>query len=318
MPADLPARLAEISRSKRLRADGRDGRSAHHHGKGALMGSSGSSNQTPVVTSQTKDPWVGAQPALNTALQSATSYFNSGLGYLPYTGQTTADLYNPANLAGINNTYSLAASEPQGSANLQAARGYLGNMVSNQGLSDPLKTMATTLSQQQNPYLQGVLDQQMAKVNSAYSGAGRYGSGMHDAAIAQAIAPTLAQDYMQRQGMAADIYNQGLQRAGQATQLIPTLDAARYASTDQLLNYGGIQRGYEQALLDQQLKLFNAQQSRPWEQLARENAIIGGAGGLGGTQITTSPGATQPSTTQKLLGGALAGAGLGSAIFPGI
>src|SRR5262245_15139398 len=308
MPADLPARLAEISRSKRLRADGRDGRSAHHHGKGALMGSSGSSNQTPVVTSQTKDPWIGAQPALNTALQSATSYFNSGLGYLPYTGQTTADLYNPANLAGINNTYSLAASEPQGSANLQAARGYLGNMVSNQGLSDPLKTMATTLSQQQNPYLQGVLDQQMAKVNSAMSGAGRYGSGMHDAAIAQAIAPTLAQDYMQRQGMAADIYQQGLQRAGQASQLIPTLDEARYAGAGHLMDIGNIQRQYDQAVMDSQLKYWNAQQAWPWEQLARGMAIFGQAGGLGGTQISSSPGATQPSSLQRGLGGALAGA----------
>ena len=39
---------------------------------------------------------------------------------------------------------------------------------------------------------------------------------------------------------------------------------------------------------------------------------------LGGTQITSSPGATQPSTLQRVLGGSLAGAGLGSSILPGI
>lgn len=280
------------------------------------MGGSSGGGQTPVVQTQTKDPWVGAQPALNTALQSATSYFNSGLGYQPYTGQTTADLYNPFNLAGMNNAYNLASSEPQGSANLQSARGYLGNMVTNQGLSDPLRTMASTLAGQQNPYLQGVIDQQMAKANSAMSGAGRYGSGSHDAAIAQAIAPTLAQDYMQRQGMAANIYGEGLQRAGAAAQLTPTLDEARYTGAAHLLDVGNLRRQYDQAALDAQMKTYNAAQAWPWEQVARLNAIASGSGGLGGTQVTSSPGPTQPSTLQRVLGGALAGGGMGSMFGP--
>jgi hypothetical protein len=156
----------------------------------------------------------------------------------------------------------------------------------------------------------------MNKVNSAMSGAGRYGSGMHDAAIAASIAPTLAQDYMQRQGMAADIYGQGLQRAGNAAQLIPTLDEARYANIAHQMDMGNVQRNYEQALIDQNVKRWNAEQARDWEQLARWNAIVGGAGGLGGTQVTTSPGATQPSTMQRVLGGGLAGAGMGSMFGP--
>jgi hypothetical protein len=157
------------------------------------------------------------------------------------------------------------------------------------------------------------------------SGSGRYGSGSHDAAIAAAIAPTLAQDYAQRQqlqmqatGAMGDIYSQGLQRAGQASQLIPTLDEARYGSAAHLMDLGQQQRSYDQALLDQQLKIWNAQQALPWESLQRYAALAQGAGGLGGTQITSSPGATQPSSTQRILGGALAGAGLGSAIFPGV
>lgn len=280
----------------------------------------GSSGQQPVTqqTTQTKDPWISAQPALQQIISSASGLYNAGTGYQPYPGNTTASPFNAYSNQAIGDITGIVNAEPYGSTALQGARGYLGDLVTNQGLTDPLKNMASTLATQQNPYLQDVLNQQMSKVNSAMSGAGRYGSGSHDAAIAQAIAPTLQQDYMQRQGMAADIYGQGLQRAGQASQLIPQLDQARFANAGALMGLGGMQQSYDQAQLDQALKLYNAQQSLPWEQLARFNAIVGGAGGLGGTQITSTPGATQPSTMQRVLGGSLAGAGLGSAIFPGI
>jgi len=277
----------------------------------------GSSGQQPVTqqTTQTRDPWSQAQPYLLNTMSQAANLYNAQAGYQPYPGQTTASL-NPALQGAWNLTTSLAQSEPYGSTQLAGARNLMGDLVTNQGLSPELQSMAGTLAGQQNPYLQGVIDQQMAKVNSAMSGAGRYGSGSHDAAIAQAIAPTFAQDYMQRQGMAADIYGQGLTRAGQAAQLIPTLDQARYANLGMMQDVGTQQRAYDQALLDQQLKLWNAQQAYPWEQLARYNAIVGQAGGLGGTQVTSSPGATQPSTTQRVLGGGLAGAGLGSMFGP--
>src|SRR5262252_1832542 len=243
----------------------------------------GGGGQQPVTqqTTQTRDPWSAAQPFLTSAMGQASNLWQGGVGYIPYSGNTTAPL-NEAMQTGLSRGIGLAEGEPFGSENLAGARSYLADLIAKQGLSAPLQSMASTLAGQANPYLQGALNQQMDKVNSAMSGAGRYGSGAHSAAIAQAIAPTLAQDYLPRQGMATNIYGQGLQRAGQATETIPALDAARYASTDALLNYGGVQRGYDQALLDQQLKYYNATQSYPWEQLARANAIYGQAGGLGG------------------------------------
>jgi hypothetical protein len=292
----------------------------------------GSSGQQPVTqqTTQTKDPWGPSQPYLQGAMASASALYNTNSGYQPYTGNTTANLYNQYTNPAIANIMQIAANEPGGSTQLQGARNLMGDMVTNQGLNAGLQTAAGQYGDiysralgNENPYLQGVLNQQMGKVNSAMSGAGRYGSGSHDAAIAQAIAPTLAQDYMQRQqlqmqatGAMGDIYGQGLQRAGQAAQLIPQLDEARFANAGKLMDLGQQQRSYEQALLDQTLKLHNAQQAYPWENLARYQAIIGGAGGLGGQQITTSPGATQPSTMQRVLGGGLAGAGMGSMFGP--
>jgi hypothetical protein len=280
----------------------------------------GSSGQTPVTqqTVQTKDPWSAAQPHLTGIMGQAATMYGAGTGYQPYTGNTTANPFNQYSNQAVSDITGIANAEPYGSAALQGARDYMSTLVGNQGLSDPLKNIASTLSTQQNPYLQGVINQQMDKVNSAMSGAGRYGSGAHDAGIAQAISGTLAQDYLQRQGMATDIYNQGLQRAGQASQLIPSLDQARFGNANAMLGLGSMQQGYDQALLDQQLKLWNAQQAYPWEQLSRYAALAQGAGGLGGQQVTTSPGATQPSQLQRILGGATAGAGIGTAIFPGI
>jgi hypothetical protein len=292
----------------------------------------GSSGQQPVTqqTVQTKDPWSAAQPHLTGIMGQAASMYGAGTGYQPYTGNTTANLYQPDTANAFGAVRGIAMSEPQGSAALQGARGLMSDLVTNQGLNTGLQTAAGQYGDiysralgNENPYLQGVINQQMNKVNSAMSGAGRYGSGSHDAAIAAAIAPTLAQDYAQRQqlqmqatGAMGDIYGQGLQRAGQAAQLIPQLDEARYAGAGHLMDLGQQTRAYEQAQLDQALKLWNAQQAQPWESLQRYAALAQGAGGLGGTQITSTPGATQPSTMQRVLGGGLAGAGMGSMFGP--
>ena len=53
-----------------------------------------SSGQQPVTqqTTQTRDPWIGAQPALNQVQGSASALFNDQQGYTPYAGQTLASL----------------------------------------------------------------------------------------------------------------------------------------------------------------------------------------------------------------------------------
>jgi len=259
------------------------------------MASSG--GQTPVTqqTTQTKDPWSAAQPHLVEAMNNAQGFYQNSLGYQPYTGSTQAGL-DPLTSQSMLAQQNISQPELGGSIGINAAR--------------QLGTQQIQTAGQQNPYLQAILDTSNRRIgdriNSSMSGAGRYGSGQHTDVMARALAesanPILAEDY-----------NQGLQRAGQWAQLMPTLDQARYAPAQSLMALGQYNQERAQKQLDDQIKLYNAQQAYPWENLARYNAISGGAGALGGSMVgTQTTPINQPSTIQKLLGGGLAGAGIGA------
>jgi hypothetical protein len=287
------------------------------------MGSSGSTQQ-PVTqqTQQTKDPWAPSQPYLQQAMGAAQSLYQTDQGYRPYTGQTQASL-NPW----LENTQTILAGQlgPEvaagGSLGVNAARGLGLNMIQNSGLSPELRSLYQQAQGDQNPYLQAMLDTSNRRINdkvgSSMSGAGRYGSGQHtdvaSRAMAEAADPILAQDYARRQQQMQGIAESGLQRAGQWSQLMPTLDEARWAPAQGLMALGQYRQERDQAAIDQQMKTWKDVQAYPWEQLARYNAIAGGAGALGGSMAgSTSTPINSPSTLQKMLGGGLAGAGIGA------
>ena len=106
------------------------------------------------------------------------------------------------------------------------------------------------------------------------SGAGRYGSGQHTDVMARALAesadPILAQDYQTRQQMRQQMLDTGLQRAGQWAQETPALDQAQYLPGAGTMACWSNQRRASQQQLADQIKLYNAQQAYPWEQLARD------------------------------------------------
>ncbi|HYV31882.1 MAG TPA: hypothetical protein VEO53_12365 [Candidatus Binatia bacterium] len=192
------------------------------------------------------------------------------------------------------------------------------------------------------------------RVNASVSGAGRYGSGAHTDIMARSLgeaeAPILSADYEARQarkaqaatglmgvdtirgqasqgmlgaldtqgrlyGASGDIEAQGLARAGQWASMIPQLQEAEAAPQKSLLGLGEYRTGLDQQQLDASVKAWNAQQAYPWEQLSRESAIVGNAGALGGTTNTNVSNYRAPFA-QRLVGGAIAGAGVGSAFGP--
>jgi len=258
------------------------------------MGSSGGPTPVTQQTQQTRDPWSVAQPALGQAIGQATNLFNADVGYAPWSGATQSPL-DPLTTQAMGAQQGIAQGSLGGTAGINAARQLGLEQIQGAG--------------KQNPYLQAILDtsnrQISNKIGSSMSGAGRYGSGMHTDVAARAMAeaanPILAEDY-----------TQGLQRAGQWAQLMPTLDQAQYAPAQSLMALGQYNQDRTQKTLDDQIKLWNAQQARPWEQVSRLNAVAGGAGALGATTFgTQTTPINNPSTLQKLLGGAAAGAGIG-------
>lgn len=293
----------------------------------------GQTTQQPVVTTQSSTPWSGAQPHLLDVMAQGQAKYGQDIGYLPWTGATQAPK-DPALELGLIHASSIAQQNAQGSPGVMGGLNLAQNMIANQGLSAGNQQAATQYGNiyneatgNQNPYLLDVIaanDRRIAdKVNSSMSGAGRYGSGAHTGVLtrelAEAANPILAQDYANRQQLRMGatqglegVYSGGLQRAGQFSQLVPALEQARYEPANQLMNLGSFETNRAQNDLASQINLWNAQQARPWEQLARYSGIVGGMGGLGGTTIKTAP-SNAPSTTQRLAGGALAGAGIGSA-----
>lgn len=314
------------------------------------FGGGGNSQPNTVTTTQTKDPWAGAQPYLNQINATAQMLYNNDWGNTPYSGATQVPWSQQLQNA-LQTGTGMAEANLGGTSGVNAARGLSENVINSQGITPGIQSSLTGLggvsgqygsiyndaSGQTNPYLQSTLDAQGRKigdqVNSAMSGAGRYGSGAHTNVLsrnlAEAAYPILAQDYQNRQqtrlaatqGMGAtqqsmaDLYGQGLNRAGQYSQLAPALDQARYADLDRLMGIGNYITNYNQAGLQGSINQQNAIQAHPWEQLARYNAIVGGSGQLGGTQVNAVP-VQQPSLLQSIGGGALVGAGLGSAFGP--
>lgn len=272
--------------------------------------------QTPVTqqTTQTRDPWAAAQPHLTGIMNQADVQYAAG-GYSPYTGQTQAEL-NPLTTSSLAQMYGMTT---QGQPSIDAGLGLANQQMGNYGLSPEQQNLYSQISTQQNPYLQSILDTNNRRigdrVNASMSGAGRYGSAQHTDVLGRALAesadPLLAQDFQQRQQMRNEMLGSGMQRAGQWAQLAPSLEQARYAPAERDFGIGQFYDARSQAALADQIKLYNAQQAYPWEQLSRYQALIGGAGALGGTQVTSSP-IQQPSALQAGLGGAAAGAGIGS------
>lgn len=283
------------------------------------MGSSSPQTAVTQQTQQTRDPWSAAQPYLINSMGYAQNNYNADIGYQPYPGTHQVDL-NPTMQSALTGMSNIAYPNLGGTAGVKAGQALGTNMIQNEGLSSQLKTLLAQQQGNENPYLQNILAANNRrigdKINSNFSGAGRYGSGAHTDVMARSLAemadPILAQDYTRRQAMQQDILQGGLQRAGQWAQLMPTLDEAQYAPAERLATVGQYQQERSQDNLNDYIKLYEAAQARPWEQLARYNAIVGGAGGLGGTTTgSTSTPINSPSTLQKLLGGGLAGAGIG-------
>jgi hypothetical protein len=271
---------------------------------------------------------------LQAGLTQAQNLFSQDLGYKPWTGNLQAGV-DPRTTEALQmtedtarNGYNLAPAAGG------VAQGILGNMGMSAQAQPGLDSLAATARGDNlgviNPALQSMLntnsENAMNKVNSISAGMGRYGSASHGAAAGKAItdatAPLLAQNYEAERGrqLAAsqgmvDNYGAGMDRALRTAASGSAIQDLQYDPARRLAGVGDFYTGRNEDLLSQQRDLYDQAQSRPWEQLARFNAIASGAGSLGGTQVSTAP-RQSSSMAQKAIGGAAAGGAAGSMFGP--
>lgn len=208
-----------------------------------------------------------------------------------------------------------------------------------------LAGMASGTDAGKDPYMQQMLQDNANiignRVASQMSGAGRLGSFGYGDAMARSItaanAPILSQEYESdknrqlsaagqidqsnnanaatQMGAAAGqtgIANAGSANAAQWAGMIPQLQQASYAPSQEMLGAGSIQDQYNQALLSAQQNQFNTQQQMPWTQLAKYSGAVSGLAPLTGSSGTaTGNSATSNQTPWTQVAGlGIAGLGL--------
>lgn len=295
-------------------------------GGGGKGGGGGGGGTTTTV--QKSDPWEGQQAFLNSWKVENGKY----MGTMPeayrlyITGQMAPDYYEGNTVAGQSDwtkqALQMQADRAQnGSQLINDASTGMGNIVTGQALqgNQGLNTL-NQMAQEDNPYADELYNransQAQAGINANFNAAGRYGSGAHAAASADAANNLANQMYgsmWDKRASAAQsagqLYNQGIGQqimgAGQAQQL----GNQAYTDSAALSEAGGVMDDYNQQLINADIDRWNYDQNKALQALSNYNQLI--QGNYGGT--TTSTGQVQNYGGNRLgnvAGGALAGGGL--------
>lgn len=297
-----------------------------------------------VIQKTTTDPWSGIQPNLKEIGADAKSLYNAGIGpsyypgatYVPPTTQELVGMQGMQNLATQGNQL-LPGLLDTARRNIT----YGGLSGEQRGWLNPLKDIATgqnSISVTQpgaaNPYLMGALDISADRAKSAmetsFGGMGRGGGGGQPTGVIGREIGNLYQTGLSNQmntdldrRMAAEganisnragatsqlqnVFGQGANNALAWGGMSGDIRNQQFGDASKLVDVGAAQRGELQAENQSYIDRYNAQQSRPWDQLSLYNNVIGGLGTGSGTQTTTGQ---QGSPLAGILGGGAVGAGL--------
>ena len=296
------------------------------------------------ATSQTRDPWGAAIPALQKTLGAASDAFDT-----TYTGQNVASmdpnvtasqdaiLANSANgavsggansaLGGVRSildNLGLSSQQQQGAGAIGGALGNLSPMASG-AMLDPSNDPNFQKS------LQDSLDQSANTVNAQFSQAGRYGSGAQTDTLARTLGNVATNAYSNRYaqneqnmlsanaqtgslaGQLAGIGQSSVGNLYGAGSTLQGLGTAQNLDASNQGTIGGQRMDYAQQQID-------AANQSPWTRVGNLAQIASGIGGLGGTSSGTSIGYqpmqnTQPSALQSIIGGLSTAAGTAARFY---
>lgn len=234
-------------------------------------------------------PPAWAAPLFSQSASEATNLYNSGSGGGVYQGQTVADLSGQT-MAGVNQLASAGTNAPDYSGAMNTINqnnANLAGMASGQYLQDG------------NPYykqrLTGEIEDANSLINSAMSGAGRYGSGAHTGVVAKNTTNMLLQglenDWNRNQAnqlAAVGATNAG---AGQIAGMQGQQFANQLAGGQAALDAGQVVDQNAQQKLQADYSKWLAEDMQDWTRLGLLQSAAAGSAGNYGTNIQTQ---TQP------------------------
>ena len=293
------------------------------------MGGKGGGGSTTTV--QKADPWAGQQPYLNSW---ETGFGGKYMGVFPeawklyQSGQMSPDYY-PGETVAEQSDWTTQALQMQadraqnGSPLITGASNAVNDITSGQALENNQGlNVLNQMASEDNPYVDELYsranEQAQSAINGNFSAAGRYGSGAHAAASADA-ANNLANDmYSSLWDKRADaakaagqLYNTGTAQQIAAAQTGQQLANQAYTDAAALSEAGGVLDDYNQQLINADIDRWNYNQNKALQALQNYNNLIQGS--YGGTTTTTGQ-QSSGSTLGNVLGGALTGGGLGAGI----
>jgi hypothetical protein len=252
------------------------------------------------TTTSQIDPTI--QPFLNYGLTEAQRLYQFGSPQY-YAGDT----FVRPTTSTQTGLQALEARASLGNPLLQSAQNQLQNTVSGNFLSG-------------NPFFQGAFQpaakaaesqfqQTLGDIASKSSLAGRYGSGAMGSlqdratgAFGQQLANTAGQ-------LAYQNYADERNRQQQAIGMAPTMASADYQDIQNMLQAGQIREGYLGQQQQADIAKFNFLQNQPQQNLQNYLSLVYGSP-LGRVSSTTTSGAADTSTLQKVLGTAATVGGL--------
>lgn len=220
------------------------------------------------TTVQNNDPWKGQQDYLTYGFEQARDIYDNA----------TPQYYPDSTIApqSTSTRYGLYSLENRG-------------MYGNEAMNDAQKQLQSTIngdyigSANLNPYF----DQARGSIDSQFAGAGRYGSGMHQTALAEKFGQ-----------IAANQYNTERQQQLDAINSAPTFAAADYNDINAILQTGAARDSYAQSQLNADIDRYNYDQTSAQSALADYMRMIQGNYGSSATTVGTQ----KQSTMDQVLG----------------
>lgn len=257
------------------------------------------------VASTVSEPWSGVRKYLRRGFRQADKLYKGGAPRY-YQGRQIAPMSGYTRGA----LDSMARRGREGSPLIDEAQGMLGDTLGGAYLN-------------KNPHLKKaigaatrpVIDQYTKTVipglESAFSSAGRYGSGAHASSEADAYGQMMNQVGDIASDMSYQNYGDERSRMMQGAGLSPMLAQQDYMDIDALGKAGMGFDNYNQANIDADMRKWDFNENRQYDWLRNYLGLLQG-GGQYGTQTQYQPG---PNPFTSAFGGAMTGFGFGG--WPG-